>query len=63
MAEKAFRVGDRVSKISGYRFDGEIRSVFTNTAGDLRCVVEMTGNSNGAGMLHIFNLQQLKRQD
>jgi len=56
-----FMVGDRVCKISGYTFYGEIRSIFLTTTGETRCVVEMTETSNGLGMLHIFNLDQLRR--
>lgn len=50
-----FKVGDPIEKPKGYKFDGEIRSVFTNKAGDVRVVAE-----NGEGMLHIFNEGQLE---
>lgn len=51
-----FKVGDKIKKPNGYKFDGEIRSTFTNTNGEIRYVAEMENN----GMLHIFNESQLK---
>jgi hypothetical protein len=53
------RVGDQVVKASGYPFPGEVRSVFTTKAGAVRYVVEATG-PDYAGMLHIFNGDQLR---
>lgn len=51
-----FKVGDRVHKPKGYRFNGTVVSVFTNTSGEVRVVAEMQDN----GMLHIFNEHQLE---
>ena len=53
-------VGDQVEKCIGYKWPGEVRSVFTNRAGEVRFVVECTAEAvNGA--LHIFNGSQLCR--
>ena len=52
-------VGAQVRKVTGYPFHGEIRSAFTTTAGQERFVVEATG-ADYAGMLHIFNGDQLR---
>lgn len=52
--------GDRVEKTSGYPFPGEVRAVFTTRAGATRYVVEATGPAY-AGMLNIFNGDQLRR--
>lgn len=49
-----FKVGDKVKKIQGYKFDGIVVSVFHTLAGKLRLVVD-----NGDGMLHIFNEDQM----
>lgn len=53
-----FEIGDRISKPKGYSFDGEVRAVFTNRAGETRIVAELIGD-NGGGMLHIFSPAQL----
>ena len=50
-----FKVGDRVDKVKGYSFPGTVVSVFKNTKGDIRLVVEM----DTYGLLHIFNEDQL----
>lgn len=56
-----FKVGDRVKKVKGYAFDGIVVSVFNNTNGDVRLVVEMeSSDGNGSGMLHIFSPTQLE---
>lgn len=56
--EAKFILGDRVEKVNGYSFDGVVVSVFANTYGDIRYVVECT--IEGAnGCLHIFNGEQL----
>lgn len=56
-----FKVGDFVRKTKGYAFDGIIVSVFNNTNGDVRLVVEMiSADGNGSGMLHIFSPTQLE---
>lgn len=54
-----FEVGDKIKKVSGYVFNGEIVSVFTNLAGETRIVAELT-TENGKGMLHIFSESQLE---
>lgn len=59
MGKSMLKVGQKVKKVSGYPFPGEVRSVFTNKAGDVRYVVEATGK-HYEGMLHIFNLTQLE---
>jgi hypothetical protein len=56
-----FRVGDRVEKKKGYRWPGEVRSVFTNKAGVTRVVVECTVKAV-AGALHIYAPEQLQRR-
>jgi hypothetical protein len=52
------KVGDKVQKAKGYRWPGEVRSVFQNKAGQTRVVVECTAEEV-AGALHIFNESQL----
>lgn len=54
--EYKFTVGDKVYKPKGYLFEGTVVSVFKNTKGETRLVVEMEYN----GMLHIFNESQLE---
>ena len=51
-----FKVGDRIFKPNGYKFIGEVRSVFTNKAGSTRVVAEL----DNLGMLHIFSESQLE---
>lgn len=53
-----FKVGDYAYKPKGYSFPCQIRAVFTNRKGETRLVAEMIGD-NGAGMLHIFNENNL----
>lgn len=53
-----FPIGTAVAKTNGYPFPGEVRSTFTTRHGQRRYVVEATGKDY-AGMLHIFNEQQL----
>jgi hypothetical protein len=51
-----FREGDRVEKVTGdYYFNGVVRAVFENGAGNIRLVVE-----NDHGVLHIYNPKQLR---
>ncbi len=52
-----FSVGSKVFKPQGYPYPGEVRSVFTNRAGDVRYVVE---SELAPGMLHIFSGNQLR---
>ena len=54
-----FTVGDKISKLKGYSFNGEVRAVFTTISGEARVVAELT-TENGLGMLHIFNENQLE---
>ena len=58
MAEP-FKIGDRVRKRAGYEYPGIIVSVFTTRAGAVRYVVE-ADHPEFAGMLHIFNGDQLE---
>ena len=51
-----FKVGDKVSKPKGYKFDGIVVSVFLTTSNEVRIVAELEGN----GMLHIFSEAQLE---
>ena len=54
----ALEVGQKVKKRSGYEYPGVIVSVFTTRAGAVRYVVE-ADDPSFAGMLHIFNGEQL----
>src|SRR3954471_2323819 len=51
--------GDEVEKITGYRFPGIVRAVFTTARGQDRCVIECAV-PGCEGMLHIFSPQQLR---
>lgn len=55
-----FVVGDQVVKLKGYPFPGDVRAAFTTNAGKWRYVVE---HKYIAGLLHIFNGEQLERGD
>lgn len=50
-----FCTGDRVEKVTGYKFPGTVVAHFKKLNGDERYVVEM----DGYGLLHIFNDSQL----
>lgn len=50
-----FTVGDKVDKITGYKFPGTVVSAFTTTSGKVRYVVEM----DNYGLLHIFSEENL----
>ena len=50
-----FNVGDKVDKAKGYSFPGTVVSVFQNTSGGTRLVVEM----DTYGLLHIFSEENL----
>ena len=52
------KVGDKVEKVSGYKWPGIIISVFDTLAGERRVVVECT-TIEVAGALHIYNEKQL----
>lgn len=52
-----FQVGDLVRKVGGsYQAPGIIKAVFSSIHGDIRYVFEFV---EPAGMLHIFNEEQL----
>lgn len=61
MQEPKFKLNDKVVKVSGYKYPGIVVSVFRNTKGDIRYVVECTGK-DVEGMLHIFNETQLTNE-
>lgn len=54
-----FSIGDRVEKVSGYKFPGTVVAVFRTLRLEWRYVVEATGEDY-QGMLHIFNGDQLE---
>jgi len=56
--ETQFKVGDKVEKVSGYKWPGIVVSVFDTLAGQRRVVVECT-TPEVAGALHIYNENQL----
>ena len=60
--EHKFKVGDVISKIKGYAFDGVVVSVFENTKGQIRIVAEHydSQTKDSGGMLHIFSESQLE---
>lgn len=54
-----FQIGDKVKKVSGYRWPGEVVSVFRTCSGQWRVVVECQ-NPEVEGALHIYNLGQIE---
>lgn len=54
-----FKVGDKVEKVSGYKWPGVVVSVFDTLAGERRVVVECTV-PEVKGALHIYNENQIK---
>ena len=54
-----FKVGDKATKVKGYKFPCTIVSVFETKAGNVRVVGEMDHYK----MLHIFNEKQLEKVD
>lgn len=54
------KIGDKVEKVSGYKWPGVVVAVFHTLAGDLRIVVECTVKEV-SGALHIYSIQQLKK--
>lgn len=58
--DAGWSIGNRAKKKIGYRFNGEVRSVFTTRTGETRLVVELIGD-NGGGLLHIFNPNQMEK--
>jgi hypothetical protein len=57
-----FKFGDSVRKVSGYRFEGEVRAAFTARSGQIRYAVELVSGGNGDSMLHIFSETQLEER-
>jgi hypothetical protein len=53
-----FKVGDKVEKVSGYKWPGVVVSVFDTLSQERRVVVECTV-AEIAGALHIYNEKQL----
>lgn len=60
--EQSFKVGDVVEKVSGYKWPGEVVSVFLTLSGKERVVVECTVPAV-AGALHIYAPEQIKLVD
>ena len=56
--EMHLKVGDKVEKVSGYKWPGIVISVFDTLSGERRVVVECT-TPEVAGALHIYNEKQL----
>jgi hypothetical protein len=56
--EAQFKVGDKVEKVSGYKWPGVVVSVFDTLSGERRVVVECTV-AEISGALHIYNEKQL----
>ena len=54
-----FIPGDFVVKTRGYKYPGVVVAAFQNLSGDHRYVVECTVEEV-AGMLHIYNADQLE---
>jgi hypothetical protein len=57
--ETPLKVGDKVEKVSGYKWPGVVVSVFDTLSNERRVVVECTV-AEIAGALHIYNEKQLK---
>ena len=53
------QVGDKVEKVSGYKWPGVVVAVFTTLSGETRIVVECTV-PEVAGALHIYNPSQIR---
>lgn len=54
-----FTEGDYVRTVKGARYEGEVRTVFTNRRGKLRCVVEAT-HEDFEETLHVYPVEQLE---
>jgi hypothetical protein len=54
-----FKIGDKVEKVTGYKWPGVVVAVFDTLAGQRRVVVECTAEAV-QGALHIYNENQLK---
>lgn len=57
-----FKLGDKVRKVKGYGFEGEIVAVFKNSQGQIRVVAEHfdSRTPTAAGIAHIYNEAQLE---
>ena len=55
---ESLAIGDKVEKVSGYKWPGIVVAVFDTLAGERRVVVECT-TPEVAGALHIYNEKQL----
>jgi hypothetical protein len=55
-----FSIGDKVEKVSGYKWPGIVVAVFDTLKGERRVVVECTV-PEVAGALHIYNENQLTK--
>jgi hypothetical protein len=55
-------IGDKVEKVTGYKWPGVVVAVFDTLAGERRVVVECTAEAV-KGALHIYNEGQLKIQE
>ena len=62
MSKVTLTIGDRVQKLHGYKWPGEVRSIFTNRHGEIRIVVECTV-PEVSGALHIYNINQVVRME
>lgn len=52
------KVGSKVRKITGYKCNGEILSIFKTKGGEIKVVVEF---DLIPGLLHIFSPEQLEK--
>lgn len=52
------KIGDKVQKLKGYKWPGEIVAIFQTRSGATRVVVECTV-PEVTGALHIYNPEQL----
>ncbi len=57
-----FQIGDKVEKITGYKYPGIVVSVFVTTEKKLRYVVE-ADHRDFEGMLHIYSPEQLQLRE
>jgi len=57
-----FKIGDKVEKVSGYKWPGVVIAAFDTLVGERRVVVECT-TPEVAGALHIYNEKQLTLVD
>jgi hypothetical protein len=62
VSDEPLMLGDRVEKVSGYKWPGIVISVFYTSELELRFVVECTV-PEVKGALHIYNRNQLRRVD